>query len=69
MATAGSIEIGIKVTIPDDTVNRCLRILEMWMDDHPDKDIVCDRVEQDDGTFKHELSIEESADTEDFPTE
>ena len=57
MATAGNIEIGIKVTIPDETVERCLRILEMWMDDNPDKDVVCDLIPYETG-FRHEIHIE-----------
>ena len=38
------VEIAAKLTIPDETVKRCMALLEMWMDDNPGKIIVCDIV-------------------------
>lgn len=43
MAKATSIDVAVNVTIPDETVRRCLRILEMWMQDNPDSAIIVDR--------------------------
>jgi len=45
MAKATEITVDVKVKIPDETICRCLRVLEMWMDDNPDKNIVVERVE------------------------
>lgn len=57
MAKATEITVDVNVTIPDATVIRCLKILEMWMDDNPDRNIVCDLVPYTDG-FRHKLRIE-----------
>jgi predicted amidohydrolase len=43
MAKVTSIDVAVNVTIPDETVRRCLRILEMWMQDNPDSAIIVDR--------------------------
>ena len=43
MANATSIDVAVNVTIPDETVRRCLRILEMWMQDNPDAAIIVDK--------------------------
>lgn len=34
-----SIEVNAKLTIPDETVERCLKLVEMWLNDNPDKRI------------------------------
>lgn len=54
---AGSITIDVHVGIPDETIKRCLRVVEMWMDDNPDKQIVINRVYTANG-FHHEAHIE-----------
>lgn len=38
-----TIDVIASLTISDETANRCLRILEMWQDDHPDCDIIGNR--------------------------
>ena len=43
MAEATSIDVAVNVTIPDETVRRCLRILELWMQDNPDSAIIVDK--------------------------
>lgn len=43
MAKATEITVDVHVKIPDETICRCFRILEMWMDENPDKDIIVDR--------------------------
>lgn len=35
--------MAVNVTIPDETVRRCLHILEMWMQDNPDAAIIVDK--------------------------
>lgn len=34
-----------RFSISDETAERCLRLLEMWQDDNPDKFIECERKE------------------------
>ena len=36
---AQKIEIAVEATITPDTAQRCLRLLEMYMDDHPELQI------------------------------
>lgn len=43
MAKADEITVEVKVNIPNKTVARCMRIIEMWLDDNPSWTIVCDR--------------------------
>jgi len=57
MALADSITVNVKVSIPGETIERCLRILEMWMDDHPHERIVVDREMATTG-FRHKIRIE-----------
>lgn len=38
-----TVEVNAKVTVSDETANRCLRILEMWQEDNPDKSILCEQ--------------------------
>jgi len=57
MAKATEITVDVKVNIPDETICRCFRILEMWMDDNPDKRIVVDRVAYNDG-YGHVIRVE-----------
>lgn len=59
MAKATSITVDVKVGIPDETIRRCLRILEMWMDDNPNKKILVDRVYTTTG-FHHQIYIKEA---------
>ena len=37
-----TVEVAAKLTVSDETAKRCMALLEMWMDDNPDKNIVCD---------------------------
>lgn len=57
MAKATEITVEVKVAIPDDTICRCLRVLEMWMDDHPNDQIIVNR-EFDGKCYHHEIHIE-----------
>ena len=36
-----TIEINASLTISDETAERCMRLLEMWMDDNPNRTILC----------------------------
>lgn len=56
MASAKSITVDVRVSIPDDTICRCLRVLEMWMDDNPDKQIVVEREMLTD-SYRHKIHI------------
>ena len=38
-----SIFVDVNLSVTDKTVDRCLRILEMWLEDHPGYDIVGER--------------------------
>ena len=38
-----TVEVRATVTVSDETAERCLRLLEMWQADHPDKRILGDR--------------------------
>lgn len=49
--------LDVVVGIPDETIKRCCRIIEMWMDDNPDARICCDRKATETG-FTHRVYIE-----------
>ena len=57
MAKATEITVDVYVAIPDQTVCRCLRILEMWMDDNPDKNIIVEQVNGIDRSH-HKIQVE-----------
>ena len=40
MAKLNDLTINIGVTIPEDTMVRCLEILSMWLTDNPDKTLI-----------------------------
>lgn len=61
MAKATEIKVDVHVRIPDETICRCLRVLEMWMDDNPDKNIVVERIQGVD-SFHHKIHIESKVD-------
>jgi len=58
MAKANEIVLDVKVKIPDDTILRCIRLLEMWMDDNPHKNIICTRSQGETG-YHHSIKIED----------
>lgn len=58
MAEMKEITVDVKVTIPDDTICRCLRILEMWMDDNPHKRVIVEREFTNVG-YQHRIHVEE----------
>lgn len=53
---SGKLTISIGLEIPQETVDRCLRILEMYMDDNPDLTIACERISKEDG-IRYKLRI------------
>lgn len=57
MAKATEITVGVNVSIPDETVRRCCSLLEMWMDDNPDRNLVCDRIPCKD-RVRHRIRIQ-----------
>lgn len=52
-----TVEVKAKLTVSDETAKRCLKLLEMWWDDNPDADILCDTTMQKDG-ISHKFRIE-----------
>ena len=44
-----TVNVGIKMTVSDEMACRCLRVLEMWQNDNPDKNIICDTIHTTDG--------------------
>lgn len=58
MAELTGITVDVKVAIPDETILRCARLLEMWLDDNPNKTLIVDRVPYIDGD-RHKIRIEE----------
>lgn len=58
MASAVNVTVDVKISIPDETVCRCLRVLEMWMDDNPERNLVVHRERYDDGSYHHSIDIE-----------
>lgn len=30
-------DVNARISVPDETIDRCLRLLEMWQEDNPDK--------------------------------
>lgn len=53
-----TVDVTTKLTVSDEAAKRCMALLEMWMDDNPDRSIVCDRVTYD-GGMRHLLRIEQ----------
>ena len=51
-----SVTVNAKVSVPNETAERCMRLLEMWMDDNPDKTIICEQLAGEDRVY-HEMSI------------
>lgn len=47
--TGITVNVMAKIDVPDETVARCLKLLEMWSDDNPDKTIEGERVATVDG--------------------
>lgn len=47
MTTPQKLIVTVDLDIPEKTVNKCLRVLDMWLEAHPDKTII---VENEDGT-------------------
>ena len=57
MASVGSITVDVGITIPDETLKSCLKILEIWQDENPDRFIVCDRIRTESG-FNHQFYVQ-----------
>ena len=45
-----TIEIGATVSVTEEAVDRCLRILEWYFDDHPDRCLMAETTTADDKT-------------------
>lgn len=51
-----TVTVDVKLSVPDEAVRRCLRLLETWMDDNPDARIIVETLNTEDG-IKHSMSI------------
>lgn len=47
MTTPQKLTVTVDLDIPEKTINKCMRLLDMWLEAHPDKTII---VEDEDGT-------------------
>lgn len=44
-----TLEVTAKMEIPEETARRCMAILNMYLDDHPELDIQCENLVTGDG--------------------
>lgn len=49
MAKELTIDVNARLTVSDEMASRCLRLLEMWQNDNPDKMIIRDTVRTTEG--------------------
>lgn len=52
MERLGKVTVQVGLEIPEKTAERCLRILEMWLNDNPDTEIYCEEVTTADGIHR-----------------
>lgn len=52
MARVGKITVPVEIEIPEETAERCLRILEIWLNDNPDTAICCEEITTADGIYR-----------------
>ena len=52
-----SFDVSARLTVSDETAERCLRLLEMWQEDNPDKIVVVDCDAMSDGSNRVRMSI------------
>lgn len=52
-----TVNVNVNMTISDETARRCCRILEMWMEDNPDKKLICEKVPTTTG-YQHRIHLE-----------
>lgn len=53
-----NIDVNARVTVSDDMAERCLRLLEMWQEDNPDKCIEFTETRLEDDRFGVKLVAE-----------
>lgn len=55
-----SLEVTVeaKVTVSEEMARRCMRILEMYLNDHPEEEICCENLLYPDG-YRRELYLRE----------
>ena len=56
-----TVDVTARMTVSDETACRCLRLLEMWMDDHPEAAIIVDRENTTLG-WRHHARIDRGGD-------
>lgn len=52
-----TVNVQAKVAVSDETAERCLRLLEIWQEDNPTKNIVVDCDAKGDGSNRVRMSI------------
>lgn len=57
----GAFDIKVTINVPDAVAYRCLRILEMWLNDHPECCILGEKVDVG-GCFENKLTIKRWSD-------
>ena len=58
MAKFNEITVDVKFEISDETIERCCRLIELWLDDHPHDRIVCIAdVDEQRGVLRHRVNI------------
>lgn len=50
-----TVDVYANITIPDKTIERCLKLLEMWQEDNPDKYI--EGSNNADGTTTYKICV------------
>lgn len=56
-----TVEVNASLTVSDETVKRCLRLIEIWQEDNPGKMIVGERISTSDGKEKTVFTIKETS--------
>lgn len=56
MAKIGDLTVEVRLSVSDETASQCLRLLEIWMNDDPDRMIECETVNYVDGE-RRELRV------------
>lgn len=56
-----TVEVNASLTVSDETVKRCLRLIEIWQEDNPNKMIVSECTPTPDGKYSCSFSIRETS--------
>ena len=48
-----TIEVNAKITMSNEMTSRCLRLLEFWLNDNPDCDLICEKIQTLEGERRY----------------